>query len=98
MSQVLGRAAGAGGFCWGALAAHVLHPVQVEIIEALQWIDQPLTAADLLHIFDAKRSGLRIEHHLRRLTKLDAVMLNENRKEHGPMANRSYCLVGQPKT
>jgi hypothetical protein len=86
-----------GDFCWGALAAHVLHPVQVEIIEALRWIDRPLTATDLLQVFGAKRSGLRIEHHLRRLTKIDAMVPDDDARR-GPMADRPYRLVRHPKT
>lgn len=89
----------AEGFPWGGLAARVIHPVQVEVIEALLWIDLPLTATDLLHVFDAKRSGLLIEHHIRRLTRLDAVMPIDNEQaRRGPMADRSYCLVRHPKT
>jgi hypothetical protein len=60
-------------FCWAALVARVLHPVQVEIIEALRLIDQPLSATELLRVFKGQRVGLRIEHHLRRLRSLNAI-------------------------
>lgn len=62
-----------GDFYWGAPAARLLHPVQVGIIEALRWIDRPLSATDLFHVFEGKRVAPRIEYHLRRLTRLEAV-------------------------
>jgi hypothetical protein len=62
-----------GSSFWAALAAHALHPAQVEIIEALRWIDQPLSAADLLKICEGQRAELRIEHRLRGLKRLGAV-------------------------
>lgn len=58
---------------WDALGGRVLHPVRVEIIEALRWIDHPVLTADLLHVFNWKRVGLRVEHHLRQLTRLGVV-------------------------
>jgi len=73
MAQGNGDDGRVGDFAWGELVARVLHPVQVEIIEALWWIGLPLTATDLFWVFDAKHDRSRIERHLRRLTKLDAV-------------------------
>jgi hypothetical protein len=81
-----------GDFRWETLVARLLHPVQVEIIEALWWIDRPLSATDLLRVFEGRRVGLRIEHHLRRLSKLDAVELEDDGEAHSA-AMRSYRLV-----
>jgi predicted MarR family transcription regulator len=83
----------AGDFCWGALAARLLHPVQVEIIEALRWIDRPLAARDLLLVLGRKPTGVRIEHHLRRLTRLDAVALDDSGRARGSVAGRLYRLT-----
>lgn len=58
---------------WDALGGRAFHPVRMEIIEALRWIDQPVLTTDLLHVFNWKRVGLRVEHHLRQLTKLGVV-------------------------
>jgi hypothetical protein len=84
-------------FCWGELAARVLHPVQVEVIEALRWIDRPLTATDLLRVLDSKRIGLRIEHHLKRLTRLNALAAVDAEKMRTPIrGQRAYRLVKRP--
>lgn len=86
-----------GDFFWGALAARVLHPTHVEIIESLRWIDQPLSATDLLRIFESQRVGLRIERRLRQLARLDAVALAGNENARAPMGQRCYRLVKQTK-
>jgi hypothetical protein len=58
---------------WDALGDRAIHPVRVEIIEALRWIDGPVPTPDLLVVFDGKHVGLRVEHHLRQLTQLGIV-------------------------
>jgi predicted transcriptional regulator len=84
-------------FWWGTLVAGVLHPAQVEIIEALRWIDRPLSVTDLLQVLEGQRVGLRIERHLRRLAKLDAVTLEDDGKTRSPAMMRSYRLVKRPR-
>lgn len=86
----------AADFGWGALAAKVLHPIQIEIIEALRWVDLPLSAAELVQIFEGRRIGLRIERHLRRLAKIGAVELAAGEGESEAAMVRSYRLVEQP--
>jgi hypothetical protein len=87
-----------GDFFWAALAARVLHPTHVEIIEALRWIDRPLAATDLLGVFEGRRAGLRIERRLRQLTRLGAVAPVDNGKARGRMGQISYRLAEQPRT
>lgn len=62
---------------WTTLAARVLHPVQVEIIEAMRWIDQPLSAVDLSEIVSPTFPRPHFVHHLRRLTRMRAIELAE---------------------
>lgn len=66
-----------GDAWWAALAARLLHPVQVQIIEALSWIDEPLSASDLAEIVNAKLRRSQFVHHLRRLDRIDAIELAE---------------------
>lgn len=87
-----------GDSFWAGLAARVLHPAQVEIIEALKWIDRPLAATDLLGVFEGQRAGSRLERHLRQLTRLGAVAPDDNGKARGPMGQVVYRPVRQPRT
>jgi hypothetical protein len=73
----------------------VLHPVQVEIIEALDWIDRPLSGADLLKVLEGVEIRLRVQHHLRRLASLEAVVLADI-GETVSASQRIYRLVRQP--
>jgi hypothetical protein len=82
---------------WAALAARVLHPAYVEIIEALRWIDQPLRATDLLRVLEGQRVGLRIERRLQQLTQLGAVAPNDNGDARALAGQRAYLLVKRQK-
>lgn len=84
------------GFCWAALVARLLHPVDVEIIEALQWIEQPLSADELSKVFDGEWSWAKVSHHIRRLDKLDAVELSEIQTMPN-IADIHYRLVKRPR-
>lgn len=86
-----------GDFFWAALAARVLHPAQVEVIEALRWIDRPLAANDLLRVIDGQRVGLRPERRLWQLRRLGAVAPDEDGKARGPMGQIPYRLVERPR-
>ena len=66
-----------GDAFWAGLAARVLHPVDVQIIEAFRWIEEPLSGGDLAQLFDGQVSWAALGHHMRRLAKLDAIVLAE---------------------
>jgi DNA-binding transcriptional ArsR family regulator len=54
---------------WVALVADLLHPVQVQIIEAFRHIGQPLTVRDLSEIVDSVEP-VHLDYHLGRLRRL----------------------------
>jgi hypothetical protein len=87
----------AEGSFWAALAARAIHPIQVEIIEAMRWIDRPLTATDLSRVLEEQRAGLRIDRRLRQLARLDAVALDDNGKARGPIVRHAYRLTRQSR-
>lgn len=68
-----GEGGGAPGLCWAALVARVLHPTEVQIIEALRWVERPLSAGDLSELFDTGLSWVVVCRHIRRLTQLGAI-------------------------
>jgi DNA-binding transcriptional ArsR family regulator len=59
---------------WAALVIALLHPVQVQIIEALRWIDRPLSVRDLAEVVDTEQAP-HLLHHLRRLIYINAVQV-----------------------
>jgi hypothetical protein len=72
--------------------ARVLHPVDVQIIEALQQIGEPLSAGDLTQLFDDEVSWAVMCRHMQRLTKLNAIELGETPTIRN-VADISYRLV-----
>lgn len=58
---------------WGALGARLLHSMQVEILEAMLWIDLPLSASELAKVLDRKVRPSTISYHVLRLNSLRAL-------------------------
>jgi hypothetical protein len=56
-------------FDWMSLVPRVVHPLKVAIVEALLWIDQPLSASDLSKVFDREFSLGLVSYHLKELRK-----------------------------
>jgi hypothetical protein len=83
---------------WAALAARALHPAYVEIIEALRWIDRPLTGTDLVRVLQGQRVGLRIERRLQQLARLSAVAAEDDGETRAPVKQRAYRLVKRQET
>lgn len=86
-----------GDSYWAALAARILHPAYVEIIEALRWIDRPLTGTDLVRVLQGQRVGLRVERRLQQLARLGAVAPENDEETRSPM-RRAYRLVMRQET
>lgn len=68
---------------WGAIASRVLHPTKLHIIEAMRWIDRPLSATELERIFEGSRKMSILSHHLTSMAKLGILTLAEKRKVRG---------------
>jgi hypothetical protein len=70
-------------FDWNALVPHVIHPLKVAVIEALAWIEQPLSATDFRKLFDERFSTAAISYHLVKLAEADALELTRKRQVRG---------------
>jgi hypothetical protein len=55
---------------WAALPGRLLHPTQMQILEALFWIGRPLSATDLTRIFFEQPGRPLVEYHVGRLADL----------------------------
>lgn len=93
---VSGESGSEAGFCWAALVARVLHPMDVQIIEAMERVGEPLSADDLTRLFDGKPSWALMGRHMRRLTKLEAVELAETPTTRN-ITDIRYRLVRRPR-
>ena len=71
-------------FNWEALIACVLHPAKVAIVEALVWIDQPLSATQLEELFDGSDFYLGIiSYHLKGLNAMGVLEIADTEPVRG---------------
>jgi hypothetical protein len=77
---------------WESLLGRLLHPVQVQIIEAMLSIDRPLSAVELERVFEKKVNLSTVAYHVRRLADLDVVAPAGTRRVRGAV-QRFYRLV-----
>jgi hypothetical protein len=61
-------------FQWDALVPRVIHPLKVTIVEAMLWIDRPLSPTELMRVIDD--DGIYLSHvtyHVRKLADAGAI-------------------------
>jgi hypothetical protein len=84
---------GAAAVDWDGLLVSLLHPTQFQIIEAMHWICQPISASQLLHVLDRDPRDLSaVSCHLRRLSDLKIVWLVSAKSVRGA-TERLYNLA-----
>lgn len=81
---------------WEALIDCHFSPYKVAIIEAMLWIDQPLSAVEFHHIFEKKAPLSTISYHIRTLAKLGALDLVREEKVRGRWKKTYYLHRGRP--
>jgi DNA-binding transcriptional ArsR family regulator len=67
---------------WSALAS-LVHPIRVEIIEAILCIEQPLSATQLAMVFDRKYELPRLSYHVGILAKAGLLKVVSRRQVRG---------------
>ena len=77
---------------WSALAGRLLHPVQVEIIETMRWIERPLSSSELVQVYCAEYRLSTIAYHVRRLADLGALRSSGQREPPRGSIERFYRL------
>lgn len=61
---------------WEAVVLKFVHPVKVAVIEALLFIEKPLTAAQLAKLFSGNGGGFRephVRYHLHQLVRVNVL-------------------------
>jgi hypothetical protein len=71
-------------FDWSALVPRVVHPLRVAIVEALLWLDQPLSSTDLVKLLDDPEIYLsHVAYHVSRLVEASALKPIHRRQVRG---------------
>ena len=68
---------------WDALIARLIHPTQLAVIEAMLWIDRPLSSAELVRVFDGEVVLSSVAYHVRRLAELGVLEQTGTRQVRG---------------
>jgi helix-turn-helix protein len=73
---------------WGALVSRSVHPIRLWIIEAMLWIDRPLSASELKGVFGNKLSVSAISYHMTTLARVGIVSGLEKERVRGAWKTR----------
>lgn len=60
-------------FSWETLVPLLVHPAKVAIIEAMAWIELPLSATDLDKLLQGHAGVSLLSYHLRKLAEIGAI-------------------------
>jgi hypothetical protein len=74
---------GCTSFDWASLVPFYIHPLKVEIIEALDWIGRPLSPALLARVLERGHSVSRVSYHVRDLYRTKALKTTRRRRVRG---------------
>lgn len=78
---------------WGMLVPRLVHETKVGIIEAMRWLDRPLSARELQGISGGAKSISNFEYHLRSLLEADCVALVSRKPVRG--AHESHYFFSE---
>lgn len=70
---------------WESAIYGLLHPVQVGIIEAHVWIDEPLSATILVGVFDRRFELSKVSYHVRNLARIAVLQEVATRQRRGAL-------------
>ncbi|MGV1048559.1 MAG: hypothetical protein ACOYD4_08580 [Solirubrobacterales bacterium] len=72
-------------FDWAALVPRVVHPARVAIIEAMRWIDRPISATEMVQMIEEAVSVSFMAYHFRVLAsrKIEAIEKVDQRYVRG---------------
>lgn len=83
-------------FEWAALVPRVVHPLKVAIIEALEWIELPLSAKDVDLVLDEEFGLSLISYHMRKLADVGAIEKVEQRAVRGALQSFYALAAAEP--
>jgi hypothetical protein len=75
------------GLDWTALVALLAHPTKVLIVEAMRWIDRPLSASELAKVFDGAVDLSSISYHVTSLASYGILTRVRRQRVRGALKN-----------
>lgn len=72
-------------FCWGKLVTTFLHPMKVAIVEALLWIDEPLSPKCIDHLSGGMHGVSLTAYHMRSLADAGVVIRVDQKARRGAL-------------
>jgi phosphoglycerol transferase MdoB-like AlkP superfamily enzyme len=70
-------------FDWSELVPLLVHPMKVDIVEALRWVGQPLSASDLMKVLGERFNVQFISYHVVKLAEVEALVKVRERPVRG---------------
>lgn len=83
-------------FEWGVLVSRLVHPMKVAIIEAMDWIEVPMSAKDLDLVLDEEFGLSLISYHMRVLADVGAIEMVEQQQIRGALKTFYRLPEGEP--
>lgn len=83
---------------WEKLVPRLIHPTKVFVIEAMLWIERPLSATELQKIADGTPVISSFSYHLDRLVEsgvLEVVTKLKARRSQGSKREKFFYFVGE---
>lgn len=68
---------------WDVFVSRLLHPVQLSMIEALLWIELPISPADLAQMYGGEYSNSNTGYHVKVLVKHHVLKLVDTEQVRG---------------
>jgi len=81
-------------FNWSVLVSNIVHPLKVAIIEAMEWVEKPLSPRELDRMFDEQFGVSLVSYHMHALADVGVVEKVRQRSVRGAMQT-FYALVAK---
>ncbi|HWB70077.1 MAG TPA: hypothetical protein VG518_08880 [Solirubrobacterales bacterium] len=79
---------------WEALIGRLMHPTQLAVVEAMSWIDVPLSPAQLVRVFDGEMQLPSVAYHVSRLINLGVLERTGTRQVRGAVEHFFRLAAG----
>jgi hypothetical protein len=80
---------------WTTLIPHVVHPAKVAVIEALGWMEEPVSSSEFVALFDSDEFYLSlVSYHIRQLVKFGVLRSVRSRQRRGAIETYYYFCDG----